>query len=226
MSPPRLESSTLRARSSSGLCLPSGHSGATNIRVGRYITLEVPGTDPARVKADVDDMCRRLLANPIIEDYRFEIAPRGRKPEVTQGTGSSKKVRFGVVVFPGSNCDYDAVHALSTFPEADPYYLWHKDRDLKGAQCVILPGGFSYGDYLRTGAIARFSPIMQEVAAFAAGGGLVLGICNGFQTLDRGPSAARGPAAQPGSAVHLPSPVPAGGARPTPRSPAGCAWAR
>ncbi len=102
---------------------------------------------------------------------------------MTQGTGSSKKVRFGVVVFPGSNCDYDAVHALSTFPEADPYYLWHKDRDLKGAQCIVLPGGFSYGDYLRTGAIARFSPIMQEVAAFAAGGGLVLGICNGFQTL-------------------------------------------
>ena len=102
---------------------------------------------------------------------------------MTQGTGSSKKVRFGVVVFPGSNCDYDAVHALCTFPEADPYYLWHKDQDLKGAQCIVLPGGFSYGDYLRTGAIARFSPIMQEVAAFAAGGGLVLGICNGFQTL-------------------------------------------
>ena len=92
-------------------------------------------------------------------------------------------VRFGIVVFPGSNCDYDAHHSLSTFPEAEPYYLWHKDHDLKNADCVILPGGFSYGDYLRTGAIARFSPIMQEVAAFAAAGGLVLGICNGFQTL-------------------------------------------
>jgi phosphoribosylformylglycinamidine synthase I len=92
-------------------------------------------------------------------------------------------VRFGVVVFPGSNCDYDACHALSTFPEAQPYYLWHKDHDLQNADCVILPGGFSYGDYLRTGAIARFSPIMQEVAAFATAGGLVLGICNGFQTL-------------------------------------------
>jgi len=86
-------------------------------------------------------------------------------------------------VFPGSNCDYDAHQSLSTFPEAEPYYLWHKDHDLKNADCVILPGGFSYGDYLRTGAIARFSPIMQEVAAFAAAGGLVLGICNGFQTL-------------------------------------------
>jgi len=92
-------------------------------------------------------------------------------------------VRFGVVVFPGSNCDYDACHVLSTFPEACPYYLWHKDHDLKDADCVILPGGFSYGDYLRTGAIARFSPIMQEVAAFAGNAGLVLGICNGFQTL-------------------------------------------
>lgn len=92
-------------------------------------------------------------------------------------------VRFGIVVFPGSNCDYDAHHVLSTFPEAVPYYLWHKDHDLEGADCIILPGGFSYGDYLRTGAIARFSPIMQEVAAFAAAGGLVLGICNGFQTL-------------------------------------------
>ena len=92
-------------------------------------------------------------------------------------------VRFGIVVFPGSNCDYDAHHSLSTFSDAEPYYLWHKDHDLKNADCVILPGGFSYGDYLRTGAIARFSPIMQEVAAFAGDGGLVLGICNGFQTL-------------------------------------------
>jgi phosphoribosylformylglycinamidine synthase I len=93
------------------------------------------------------------------------------------------RVRFGVVVFPGSNCDYDACHVLSTFPEAQPYYLWHKDHDLKAADCIILPGGFSYGDYLRTGAIARFSPLMQEVAAFANAGGLVLGICNGFQIL-------------------------------------------
>ncbi len=92
-------------------------------------------------------------------------------------------VRFGIVVFPGSNCDYDARHALSTFAEAEPFYLWHKDRDLRSADCIVLPGGFSYGDYLRTGAVARFSPIMQEVSAFADAGGLVLGICNGFQTL-------------------------------------------
>lgn len=96
---------------------------------------------------------------------------------------SSSKVRIGVVVFPGSNCDYDTVHALSTFSGVEPFYLWHKDSDLKGAQAVILPGGFSYGDYLRAGAIARFSPIMREVASFARSGGLVLGICNGFQIL-------------------------------------------
>lgn len=96
---------------------------------------------------------------------------------------ASRKVRFGIVVFPGSNCEYDAKHALGTFPEADPYYLWHKDDDLQSPDVVILPGGFSYGDYLRTGAIARFSPLMGAVSAFAAAGGLVLGICNGFQIL-------------------------------------------
>jgi phosphoribosylformylglycinamidine synthase subunit PurQ / glutaminase len=96
---------------------------------------------------------------------------------------SSAKVRFGIVVFPGSNCEYDAFHALETFSEAEPYYLWHKDHDLERPDCVVLPGGFSYGDYLRTGAIARFSPLMREVDAYARDGGLVLGICNGFQIL-------------------------------------------
>ena len=96
---------------------------------------------------------------------------------------SSEPVRFGVVVFPGSNCDADSFHAVSTFPSTSVQYLWHKDTDLKGVQAVILPGGFSYGDYLRCGAIARFSPIMQSVIDFAESGGLVMGICNGFQTL-------------------------------------------
>ncbi len=94
-----------------------------------------------------------------------------------------RPVRFGVVVFPGSNCDTDACHAVGTFPEATAQYLWHKDTDLAGVDAVILPGGFSYGDYLRCGAIARFSPIMQAVRDFVADGGLVIGICNGFQTL-------------------------------------------
>ncbi len=96
---------------------------------------------------------------------------------------TSGGVRFGIVVFPGSNCEYDTMHALRTFPEAEPYYLWHKDLHLQAPDVVILPGGFSYGDYLRTGAIARFSPLMREVAAFSDSGGLVMGICNGFQIL-------------------------------------------
>ena len=94
-----------------------------------------------------------------------------------------QRARVGVVVFPGSNCDTDAYHAISTFPDASADYLWHKDTDLKGVDAVVLPGGFSYGDYLRCGAIARFSPIMQAVKDFAADGGLVMGICNGFQIL-------------------------------------------
>src|SRR5450830_476510 len=96
---------------------------------------------------------------------------------------SSAPVRFGVVVFPGSNCDADSYHAVSTFPDTSVQYLWHKDTDLKGVQAVILPGGFSYGDYLRCGAIAKFSPVMRAVRKFAADGGLVLGVCNGFQIL-------------------------------------------
>jgi phosphoribosylformylglycinamidine synthase subunit PurQ / glutaminase len=90
-------------------------------------------------------------------------------------------MRFGIVTFPGSNCDYDAYHAITDVIGEEAVYLWHKDRDLSGVDVVILPGGFSYGDYLRPGAIARFSPIMAEVAAHAKRGGPVLGICNGFQ---------------------------------------------
>ena len=92
-------------------------------------------------------------------------------------------MRFGIVVFPGSNCDEDAYHAAKDVFGQDAEYLWHKDTDLKGADVVILPGGFAHGDYLRTGAMARFSPVMKEVAAFADRGGPVLGICNGFQIL-------------------------------------------
>ena len=92
-------------------------------------------------------------------------------------------MRFGIVVFPGSNCDEDALHAAKNVFGQDAEYLWHKDSSLKGADVVILPGGFAHGDYLRTGAMARFSPIMREVRAFADRGGPVLGICNGFQIL-------------------------------------------
>jgi len=91
-------------------------------------------------------------------------------------------VRIGVVVFPGSNCDRDTVHALS-IAGAEPVELWHEQASLGGVAAVILPGGFAYGDYLRAGVIARFSPVMRAVGAFAADGGLVLGICNGFQVI-------------------------------------------
>jgi phosphoribosylformylglycinamidine synthase len=90
-------------------------------------------------------------------------------------------MKFGIVTFPGSNGDYDAFQTVTDILGEDATYLWHKDHDLQGSDVVILPGGFSYGDYLRAGAIARFSPIMREVAAHAKAGGPVLGICNGFQ---------------------------------------------
>jgi phosphoribosylformylglycinamidine synthase subunit PurQ / glutaminase len=92
-------------------------------------------------------------------------------------------MKFGVVTFPGSNCDQDMIDVLKDILGQQVVNLWHKDHDLQGCDFVILPGGFSYGDYLRSGAIARFSPIMQEVIAHANKGGYVMGICNGFQIL-------------------------------------------
>ncbi len=96
---------------------------------------------------------------------------------------TATKLRFGIVVFPGTNCDTDTWHALHDGMGAPVDYIWHEATDLTGFDCVVLPGGFSYGDYLRTGAVARFSPVMKAVTGFAANGGLVLGICNGFQIL-------------------------------------------
>lgn len=92
-------------------------------------------------------------------------------------------MKYGVVIFPGSNCDADCYHVIDQVLGEPVEYIWHNDTTLKGSDAVILPGGFSYGDYLRCGAIARFSPIMQEVREFAEQGGLVIGICNGFQIL-------------------------------------------
>ena len=92
-------------------------------------------------------------------------------------------MKFGVVTFPGSNCDMDMVHALEHDLGFSVVQLWHKDRDLQGADVIVLPGGFSYGDYLRSGAIARFSPIMEYVVNHAQKGGRVFGVCNGFQIL-------------------------------------------
>jgi len=92
-------------------------------------------------------------------------------------------MKFGVVIFPGSNCDMDMVYVLETIMEQEVVKLWHKDTDLQEVDFIILPGGFSYGDYLRSGAIAKFSPIMKEIIGFANAGGYVMGICNGFQIL-------------------------------------------
>jgi phosphoribosylformylglycinamidine synthase len=92
-------------------------------------------------------------------------------------------MKFGVVVFPGSNCDHDAQHAVANVLGQPAEFIWHQDEDLSSFDAIILPGGFAYGDYLRTGAIARFSPVMRAVEKFARAGGLVLGICNGFQIL-------------------------------------------
>jgi len=92
-------------------------------------------------------------------------------------------MKFGVVIFPGSNCDEDMIYVLKETMQQEVVRLWHKDTDLQGVQGIILPGGFSYGDYLRSGALARFSPIMTEVIKFAHNGGFVFGVCNGFQIL-------------------------------------------
>jgi len=93
------------------------------------------------------------------------------------------KPKFGIVIFPGSNCDYDTYYSLKKILNYDTEYLWHKEESIKNCNVIILPGGFSYGDYLRTGAIARFSPIMNSIIKFAEKGGIIIGICNGFQVL-------------------------------------------
>jgi len=92
-------------------------------------------------------------------------------------------MKFGVLVFPGSNCDHDTYNVIAEIAHQPVTFLWHDSEDLQGVDAVLVPGGFAYGDYLRTGAIARFSPVMGAVQKFAAAGGLVLGICNGFQIL-------------------------------------------
>lgn len=92
-------------------------------------------------------------------------------------------MKFGVLVFPGSNCDHDTYNVIAEVAHQPVTFLWHDSADLQGVDCVLVPGGFAYGDYLRTGAIARFSPVMESVKKFAANGGLVMGICNGFQIL-------------------------------------------
>ena len=140
-----------------------GFAGVANVHVGRLVELDVEDA------SQLEEMCEKLLANPLIEDYEIQTSSRPRV------------VKFGVVPFPGS-CD-DADARLAAGKVAEAVALWHRDPDLHGVDGVIVPGGFSYGDYLRVGAIARFSPVMESVIAFARDGGPVLGICNGFQIL-------------------------------------------
>ena len=118
-------------------------------------------------------MCEQLLTNPLIEDYEIQIPKPPR--------GFFGRMKFGVVRFPGSCDEVDALEAAQRVGDAE--ILWYADHDLRGVDAVIVPGGFSYGDYLRVGAIARFAPVMEEVERFARSGGPVLGICNGFQVL-------------------------------------------
>lgn len=92
-------------------------------------------------------------------------------------------MKFGVIIFPGSNCDHDAFHVIAEIAKQPVTFLWHESHDLQDCDAIVVPGGFAYGDYMRTGAIARFAPIMESVSKFAVSGGLVLGICNGFQIL-------------------------------------------
>ncbi len=159
-----------------------GFQGVANVHVGRLIELDVE--DPAQLPG----MCERLLANPLIESYEIVDAAgaasigssAGAEPPGPDSRGG-RGVRFGIVRFPGSCDDIDAQQAADRV--GDTVLLWHRDHDLSGVDAVIVPGGFSYGDYLRPGAIARFSPLMEAVSEFAGSGGLVLGICNGFQVL-------------------------------------------
>ena len=157
-----------------------GIAGVTGVRVGRRVELTVAAADEAAARAVVDRLAGELLSNPLME--QFEVEPLGETEAPAVAGRGRMSVRVGVVLFPGSNRDIDAVNALRV-AGAEPEILWHESADLAGVAGILIPGGFAYGDYLRAGVIARFSPVMRAVADFAARGGPVLGICNGFQVL-------------------------------------------
>ena len=170
-----------------------GFEGVSQVRIGRLVELE------ADDGAELEQLCEKLLANPLIEDYEIEVLPASEPQPATSSepqpaTSSASpagvpggtrdevwRMRFGVLQFPGSCDERDAVLACERV--GDARLVWHGDTDLDDLDAVVVPGGFSYGDYLRAGAIARFAPAMEAVREFAASGGPVLGICNGFQVL-------------------------------------------
>ena len=146
-----------------------GFTGVSDVRQGKRFELEVDGEVTDDVLARVNELAGTLLSNPVIEDFAVHVEGR-------------RRVRIGVVTFPGSLDDVDARRAVRIGGN-EAVALWHGDHDLQGVDAVVLPGGFSYGDYLRCGAISRFSPVMTEVIEAAGRGLPVLGICNGFQIL-------------------------------------------
>jgi phosphoribosylformylglycinamidine synthase PurS subunit len=153
-----------------------GYDGITSVRQGKRFELEIDGEVTDERLAQVHEAAGRLLSNPVIEDFTVRVEATGG------GRGGRAGMRVGVVTFPGSLDDGDARRAVR-LAGAEAVALWHADADLRGVDAVVLPGGFSYGDYLRCGAIARFAPVMSEVIRAADQGLPVLGICNGFQIL-------------------------------------------
>src|ERR1019366_2210070 len=126
-------------------------------------------------------MCRETCMTGRCSPQRDGLAPMLHS--ISPSLGEFAAMKFGVIIFPGSNCDHDAYWVISEVARQPVTFLWHDSSDLQGCDAIIVPGGFAYGDYLRTGAIAKFSPVMESVRKVAAAGGLVLGICNGFQIL-------------------------------------------
>ena len=149
-----------------------GVDGVASVRQGKVFDIELSGSDKAKAEAALKDAADKLLANTVIENYRVEVLARQRA------------MKSAILVFPGINRERDMARALRLASGHEPAMVWHAETSLpKGTDLVVVPGGFSYGDYLRCGAIAARAPVMDAVREFAAGGGLVLGVCNGFQIL-------------------------------------------
>ena len=145
-----------------------GFKDVNGVRQGKYFEIDVNENDPDKAKDIVEDMCKKLLANLVIENYKI--------------IETQLLMKSSVITFPGSNCDRDMDVALNKFGFKNKM-VWHNDNELPKSDLVVLPGGFSYGDYLRCGSIASKSKIMHSIINFAKSGGLVMGICNGFQIL-------------------------------------------